>query len=179
MEIWKDIPWYEGFYQASTLSKIRSLPRRKLHSTWKKYFIKKGKILNDRRSNIIYKEVILYKDWRKRNFRVHRLVASCFLWLNLEDTKMLVCHKKEKLDEKWFLDNSKDNLFLGNHKDNSQDRDRKWRFIAWNTIKIAQYSLEWIFIKNWDSINSTWISHIREVIDWKRKTAWGFIWKLI
>lgn len=30
-EIWKDIPGYEGLYQASTEGRIKSLPRKKRH----------------------------------------------------------------------------------------------------------------------------------------------------
>ena len=73
-EVWKDIPDYEGLYQASNLGRIKSLSRRvKSKGGWR---IIKEKILKpykkkNRRMSI---------DLGKRNTKsVHRLVAMSFI----------------------------------------------------------------------------------------------------
>jgi len=64
-EIWKDIPNYEGLYQASNLGRIRSN-------------YKSCKILKQS-SDGRYNKVVLCKDQKKRTFKVHQLVAMAFL----------------------------------------------------------------------------------------------------
>lgn len=66
MEVWKDIPEYEGHYQASNLGKIRSIKR----ST---------QILKGDYQRNGYKRVYLWKNGNKRNLLVHRLVALTIL----------------------------------------------------------------------------------------------------
>ena len=81
-ELWKDIPGYEGLYQASTLGRIRSLDFEKEYNPinrkpYKK--ILKGRILKPFVDVDGYKIVILYKDGNRKTKRVHRLVAIAFL----------------------------------------------------------------------------------------------------
>ena len=64
-EIWKDIPRYEGLYQASNLGRIRSL-RRKIML---KYSINRGG----------YPMVTFSYKNKRKTFTVHRLVAIVFL----------------------------------------------------------------------------------------------------
>lgn len=66
MEVWKDIAGYEGHYQVSNLGNVRSIKREPI--------ILKG----DYQKNG-YKRVYLWKDGRKQNLLVHRLVAFSFL----------------------------------------------------------------------------------------------------
>lgn len=80
-EIWKDIPGYEGKYQASSLGKIRSLTRKiRTVSKKRKETLRtvKGSILkNDRKINGAgYYGVSL---GRKKYEMIHRLVAITFL----------------------------------------------------------------------------------------------------
>ena len=75
-EVWKDIPGYEGLYQASTLGQIRSLDRPVWHGTFmytRKGTIRKPSITKD------YNSLNLSKDGHKTFFMVHRLVAMTFL----------------------------------------------------------------------------------------------------
>lgn len=72
MEEWRDVPGYEGFYQISSLGRLRSLDR---ESGGKKY---SGKIISSkRRSGYIVD--ILCKDGVRKTCRRHRLVAEAFL----------------------------------------------------------------------------------------------------
>lgn len=69
METWKPIPEYEGFYEASDLGRIRSLPR----TTTKGGILKQS--INTRNG---YCYVSLSKDGKQRQCRVHRLIAATF-----------------------------------------------------------------------------------------------------
>lgn len=81
-EIWKDIPNYEEYYQASNYGRIRSLDRiiymnHRNGKIAKHYF--KGKILSTRINNIGYVKVDLTKNKNQKTFSVHRLVAETFI----------------------------------------------------------------------------------------------------
>lgn len=78
-EIWKDIPEYEGLYQASNLGNIRVL-NRVVNSGIKNNntVIRKGKLLKQR-INQGYYEVALSKNNKKKFLKVHRLIAITFI----------------------------------------------------------------------------------------------------
>ena len=65
-EQWKDIPGFEGHYQASTLGNIRSIKKEPI--------ILKG----DYQKNG-YRRVYLWVGGEKKNCLVHRLVAETFI----------------------------------------------------------------------------------------------------
>ena len=184
MEIWKDIKYYEWLYQISSLGRVKSFPK-----IWR--WAHNGKILKLDKNKYWYLRICLCKDW-KRVFFVHRLVAQAFLWLDINNKKILVCHKNETLID-WLLNNSKNNLFLWTHKDNSQDMSKKlrswmqWKFWKEHHLskKVNQYTLDWKFIKTWECLSSIkrelWfnIFNISSCCNWKLKTASKFIWKFI
>lgn len=79
-EIWKDIPEYEGIYQASTLGRIRTVEGKKTFSrkhgerTWK------SRILKGRGNNpVTGARVSLWKNGSVKDALVARLVATTFL----------------------------------------------------------------------------------------------------
>ena len=81
-EIWKDIPNFEGEYQASTLGRIRSLDVFKEYINFKGTYCrqrKKGKILKAYPQAGGYFTVTLYKDGAEEFWFVHRLLAITFL----------------------------------------------------------------------------------------------------
>lgn len=77
MEIWKDIKGYEGFYQASTLGRIKN--------------IKNGYITIGSTSRGSYLRKTLCKNNIKRYFLVHRIIAETFL--ENKQNKPTVNHK--------------------------------------------------------------------------------------
>lgn len=84
MEEWRDIPEYEGYYQASNLGRIRSLDRKIIH-IWKDRSIERvwsGKILTGRVDKYGYLTLSLRKDGRQLSFTIHKLVAISFLKKN-------------------------------------------------------------------------------------------------
>ena len=70
MEIWKDVPGYENFYQVSSIGRIKSLPRRGR---------KQSRILKPTYDRKGYLGVDLFKDKERKRCRVHRLVALSFI----------------------------------------------------------------------------------------------------
>ena len=78
-EIWKSIPGFEGIYEVSNLGSIKSLK------------FNKEKILKTYESNG-YRKIDLWLDKHKRKYYVHRLVASAFLNLDLNDEISIVNH---------------------------------------------------------------------------------------
>lgn len=81
-EIWKDIPGYEGKYQASSLGRIKSLDRTVVHKNprGKDKNIKiKGVILKQGKNRYGYFAVGLYRFGTCKRALVHRLVAVTFI----------------------------------------------------------------------------------------------------
>lgn len=108
-----DIPWYKGLYWINKYSEIISFQR------------KMPIILKSSTDRYWYKKVVLTKDWITKTYRVHRLMAITFMWLD-NNSNMVVCHKDDNPKN-----NNINNLFLGSQKDNMQDMVSKWRNKNW------------------------------------------------
>jgi len=110
LEIWKDIPNYEGFYQASTLGRIKSLnfKRTGKEGVLKDNFDKKG-----------YSGVRIFKDKKGKSFKVHKLIAMTFLGHVPCGYKKIVDHKDNNPSN-----NNVDNLQIITQRRNaSKDKD--------------------------------------------------------
>jgi hypothetical protein len=80
MELWKPIPDYQGYYEASSMGRIRSVTRYIPHPRNTTYrLIKTGKILKSELDKSGYPVVTLSKDRKTRTYKVHRLVAKAFI----------------------------------------------------------------------------------------------------
>ena len=75
-EIWKDIPGYEGYYQASDLGRIKSLERLVPHLR-KEFQVVKARILKQN-TNKRYCTVAICKDKTEKKLLVHQLVFFAF-----------------------------------------------------------------------------------------------------
>jgi hypothetical protein len=84
IEIWKDIPNYEGYYKVSNLGRVK-----RINSITSHNHTRKERVLNQ--SNDNYRSVSLCKNNIKINFLVHRLVALTFL--DKLNNKNFVNHK--------------------------------------------------------------------------------------
>ena len=77
MEVWKDIPGYEGLYQVSNLGRVKSLPRLRYNgNTW---YLTKEIVRKPCIGEQGYERVTLSKDKVKKTHLVHRLVAIAFI----------------------------------------------------------------------------------------------------
>ena len=74
MEVWKDIPGYEGKYQISNRGRVKSLPRNEK-------FCKRSTaiILKTFTCGSGYQEVILKDHGRRKPHLIHRMVATAFV----------------------------------------------------------------------------------------------------
>jgi hypothetical protein len=174
-EIWKDIPGYEGLYQASDLGRIKRVGYEYYGTNQYncKYKIKKKeKILIPRLKNN-YLGVILTKNKNKKNWLVHRLVALTFV-----DNP----HKYNEINHKDEnpLNNSFTNLEWCSHSYNINYGSRIQKVISKVCKPILQYDLDGNFIKEWNTMNEAIRfynnRHISNVCKKQRKTASGYIW---
>ena len=69
MEIWKDVPGYEGEYKVSSLGRIKSLKGQGKRKTY----------LNGHKTKLGYVLIALLKDGEKKQRFLHRIVADAFL----------------------------------------------------------------------------------------------------
>ncbi|WP_314347712.1 NUMOD4 domain-containing protein [Mammaliicoccus vitulinus] len=79
-EVWRDIPYYENIYQVSNFGRVKSLAR-KTEQNDKTRFIK-TKILKQYVNKFGYKVVMLRKNNKRKEYKVHRLVLYGFRGLN-------------------------------------------------------------------------------------------------
>lgn len=107
-EIWKDIPGYEGKYQASTLGNVRSVEREIIRSDGKKHRLKSRVLRHSANSG--YPHVNL----EGKTHKVHSLVALTFLGNRPE--KNDVRHKDGNKGN-----NRVDNLEYGTRSENNLD----------------------------------------------------------
>jgi hypothetical protein len=90
-EIWKDIPEYEGLYQVSNLGRVKSLPKEWTIGRNGAIQRHSGMILKQANSNG-YLKVGLSKDFKKKQFSIHKLVAMAFLNHKPCGLKLVVDH---------------------------------------------------------------------------------------
>lgn len=121
-EIWKDIPEYEGVYQASNLGRIKPLERKVYKKINKqlKYVTYKEKILlqvqKNLKGNQKYYTVAIYKQGRRHDKKAHILVAEAFL--NKEDFKCMPYEDRNLIDLDKLEVNHKDENPLNNNVEN-------------------------------------------------------------
>lgn len=96
-ELWKDIPGYEGLYQASNLGRIRSAPRKTTSSARYKVRVWKTRIIKpkierryrDSKGNVD-ERVDLWKNSEHKTMLVSRLVAMA--WVDGYEPTLTVNH---------------------------------------------------------------------------------------
>lgn len=91
-EMWKNIPGYEGIYQASSLGRIRSVAGKVTFSERHGTRVWAGRIIKPKNQANMYRtgyRVTLWKDKQPTDWLVARLVASAFLGVS----EMTVNHK--------------------------------------------------------------------------------------
>ena len=156
IEKWKDIPDYEGYYQASTFGQIQSLDREIRHSTSGGFYIKKGKILKQY-LRVNYLSINLSKNSISNPILVHTVMAITFLKHKQGGRKIHVNHidfnKRNNRLENLELISSRDNLNRKHLKSTSKyigvywDKNcNKWRskiYIKPNNIQLGSFDIEY------------------------------------
>lgn len=115
-EIFKDIKGFEGYYQVSNLGNVKSLSRKSGNT------ILRDKILKPRKHTNGYLIVSIGKDYKHKNYSIHRLVASVFI--NNKEGNPVVNHIDENKEN-----NNVNNLEWCTNKHNANHNNmnmRKW-----------------------------------------------------
>lgn len=131
-ELWKDIKDYEGHYQVSNLSRVKSIK------------FGKERILKPVTDRHGYLLVGLWKNNKQKTYKVHRLVAEAFI--DNPDNLPQVNHKDENP-----LNNNVNNLEWCNSKYNCNFGTRIERISKRRSKTVLQYDLEGNFIREWKS----------------------------
>ena len=100
LEVWKDVPEYEGLYQVSNFGNVKSLDRIDSASR----FLKGFELSKNSKSGSGYIFVGLSKNGNVKSFYIHQLVAIAFLGHKRDKFKIVVDH----------IDNNKTNNNLNN-----------------------------------------------------------------
>lgn len=83
MEVWKDIPGYEGYYQASSLGRVKRIKgkvfRKATYRNRATYILRQEKLLSIKCNNKGYPCTVLTRDGKERKVQVHRVVAFAFI----------------------------------------------------------------------------------------------------
>ena len=171
-EIYKDIKDLEGLYQVSNFGNVMSLNY---------YRSGKPKLLKPSKTKNGYLLVTLYKNRKRKSYKVHQLVAEHFI-PNTDNLPEINHIDEDKTN------NRVDNLEWKSHKGNCNYGTRNERISKANTNgkrskKVLQFSLDGEFVREWKSIievnkelgYST--GNISSCCLKKIKSAYGYIWR--
>lgn len=90
MEIWSSIPGYKGFYEVSTLGKVKTLKRKGTTA---------DKVLKERKHCTGYIQYRLSKNGKSKYYFGHQLVAMAFLDFMPSGVKTHVHHKNKRITD--------------------------------------------------------------------------------
>lgn len=184
-EVWKSLD-FMGYpdYEISTLGRVKSLNYR---HTGKEKILKYGK------GSKGYLFVNLYKDGKRKLFRVHKLVSLAFIPnpLNLPQINHKDENKENNKVENLEWCTVIQNLNYGtrnervskSNKGKPKSEEHKQNLRKANSKPILQFSLSGEFIREWDSATSAskelniYQSNITNCCKSKLKTCGGFLWK--
>ena len=174
-EIWKDVIWYEWFYQVSNNGNVKSLDR--LSKTyWTRINHLKWNEIKQWLYKNWYKYVDLYKNWIKIKYTVHRLVWETFLEKDI--LRNQINHKDWNREN-----NSLDNLEYCTPSENHLHKFRVLWYKSHLMKRIDQLDLEWNFIRTWEcaryaarELNLS-ASHIWRCCNKQNKKSQWFKWR--
>ena len=180
IEIFKDIKDYEGLYQVTNFGNVWSL---NYYRSGKPKLLKPGKTKNG------YLLVSLYKNGKRKSYKVHRLVSEHFI----PNPNNLPCvnHKDEDKTNNFAGTPENDykdgNLEWCTHEYNTNHGTRNKRIAKSNTNgkrskKVLQFTLDGEFIREWPSTaecgrNGFNQRNIVSCCNGKLKQYKGFIWR--
>lgn len=169
-ELWKYIPGYYRWYQASTHGRIRSCDRIVQGADGKSYK-RKSHVLSPALNQSGYFIVVLCKEGHRKQFTVHSLVASTFLGRCPDGCEIL--HGANG-----SLDNSVSNLSYGTHSDNRLDCFRDGTEPSAIAVRRSD-GVVFRSIREAARQSNSDPKSIRSVLSGEQKTAAGFQWEKV
>lgn len=170
MEKIKDIPWYEWMYWVTESGRIWSYPKKF------KQYARKWKFISFKNTDW-YLAVYLYKFWKRKRARIHRLVALTYL--PNPQNKPFINHKNGIRH-----DNRLENLEWCTPEENLIHAIDILQTIP-KRKKVMQLTKEWILCKVYESCYEasriTWFAHgnIFNTALGKFKHCGWYLWKFI
>ena len=138
-EIWKDIPGYEGLYQASNYGHIRSVREYVFGS-------KEPRLLKNPMDRYGYLKAVLYKDNKPKHTTVHQLVAMAFLGHTPCGCKLVIDHINYVRN-----DNRLENLRVVTTRENSsRNRNGKSKYTG---VDKTKYGFRASIVVNGKTVN--------------------------
>lgn len=180
-EIWKDIPNYEGYYQASNLGRVKAL-NRVVQMFESKFMFLKEHIMKQRKTDKGYMVVRLSKDGKQKNIFVHVAVLESF------------SKRPEGLSQINHKDENKANNMLCNLEYCTPAYNQNYGMCGYNKSKstindkrkskqVIQFTKDGTFIKEFPSLHEVERTlgfqhgHVRDACNGKLHTAYGYKWK--
>lgn len=173
-ETWRDIPGYEGIYQASIYGYVRSVKRIVLKGRNHIPTIVKGKVIAPWLDRSGYLKVDLYRNGNRRCEKVHQMVAKAFI--RNPENKATVNHKDENP-----LNNTVSNLEWMTNKENVNYGTRVQRVrerYGYRVFRIAPNGITDDFFTLHDAEKKTGISRQSITYAIKHRTKLkGYSWQ--
>lgn len=169
MEVWKTIPGYDGAYEASSLGRIRSLPRTVSHLQTGRRL--PGGILKPRLNKRTgYPSVNLAAENARRTYTVHALVAAAFFGPRPLGMEVAHCDGNK-------LNPSADNLRYATCEDNASDKRKHGTLLYGGRLRHAKLDEAKVkAIRNSSSaqrelaiaygVSEATISRVKSRVDW-------------
>ncbi len=197
-EIWKEIPGYEGLYEASNKGNIRSLPRmirsygklKKVGNLSEKeiYHHNPSKVLSQSESSDGYMRCILSINGKRKMASVHRLVAKAFV--DNENNNPVVNHidenKKNNVPSNLEWVTVSYNNAYGTRMDRVYKSKGFLDSVERHKKKISRCDLNGNILENYDSGVDAYKANniykptgISNCLKGRMKTYKGFIWKYV
>ena len=168
--MWKDIPGYEGYYQASRDGRIRSVGRIVPHARYDVMNIKERILRTPPDARYGYFIVCLHKKGVQSNRLVHQLVAET--WIGPCPTGQEVCHGPNGV-----TDNSVSNLSYNTRLKNQRDR---YRDGTHNGKRVRRSDgMEFISTREAAEESNCYHTNIGSVCNGHRQTAGGYGWSYV
>ncbi len=177
-EVWKDIPGYEGYYQASDLGRLRSLDKPVRVNLKGDFYIKKGRILKLCKSKAGYFIINLSVDGKHRTWPVHALVMLTFRNIKNSPANQVNHIDGEKLNNKLInlemtspLENTTHAIKLG-LMDNKGSNHGNSKLKETDVLKIREMFFNGFSYKDISIIFSVCRRTVRNVVN---KTSWKHV----
>ena len=185
VEVWKDVPGYEGYYAVSNLGRVKSLERtiqndgnlgqNKL-SKYSERIMKPGK----RKKG--YLGINLTRNCKTRAFLVHRLVAEAFIpnpqnlpFINHKDE-----NKQNNRVENLEWCTNKYNVNYGSWKEKQSIAHINQKYSSKPVVQLDKNN---VVVATYPSIaeaeRQTAVKHISCVVRGVRKSAGGYFWRFL
>ena len=193
-EIWKPVSGFEGYYEVSSLGRIRSVERYVKQADHLRYVKPKIKQITIGRGG--YPSVTLCKNRRSRQYRIHRLVAEAFI--PNPDNKPFVDHLNTdrtdfRIENLRWVDageNARNPNTMAHCRENTYTKERTKKIHETTRARgtsnapktVYQYTKDGLFVKEYESLEeagrqtSIYATSIRRALNDNSQSAGGYMW---